>query len=585
MDEARPGRGQVLSAQPGVTGAAIESRWAVTPTPARLAGLLASVLGAALLWAWWHSVFSLPLNADAGYYLSSAARVREGWRPYLDFALSYPPVGIWFFAGVQALFGPGAEAVRLALLALSLANAAALSFLPGLAARPRTWRALVAALYLLLALGYEADAVVLEGLVTLFALLATIAVARPGLPAAGLGGLCFALACLAKPFGLGVLPGIGWFLVRGSAGPRDLSRRLALFALGAAGILVGVLLLLGPGPDAFLTSIGGKGYGAKGFGEMLGSLCGPRGLWFCLTLLVAGAWLRRAPRLVGLWLLVIIELAPLYVRTWPHYYLLALPFGVALLAELACEAPAAGQATGLRSRLIAAGLVLALAPPAALALQTPLVYSLPAALRSGAERLWPAMGPRLHRETRAETEARAAAINQVLPRGSPVLVLNQPVYAWLCGFLPPDPGLGYAFVHVDDLQGLAGEPPQHLLWVGGPGLPYRIFARHARRHHRLVATLPARRDPTALAAGALCRRERSRDRPRDSDPRGTSSCPREDGVSPSPTAGGGVSGEATEVWSRSPLLGPSAAAGAVPSSPPSPTSSGAPPGWGKAPAN
>jgi len=128
------------------------------------------LLSSFLIWSWW-TIFSIPYDDDAGYYLSVAERINEGWKPYKDFCLHYTPVGLYYFAIFRKVFGGGYDVYKIAFLFVELCSAALLFVLSGSVVKNRPLRFAGALIFLLLYQAYEGNEIILEYFVVTFSLM------------------------------------------------------------------------------------------------------------------------------------------------------------------------------------------------------------------------------------------------------------------------------------------------------------------------------------------------------------------------------------------------------------------------------
>jgi hypothetical protein len=82
----------------------------------------------------------------------------------------------------------------------------------------------------------------------------------------------------------------------------------------------------------------------------------------------------------------------------------------------------------------------------------------------------------------------AKKINEILPAGTRVAVINEPSYSFLCGFGPPEDKNGYRFID----RGTIGEYDlgkiDNIIWFDG-SLDYATFLKAVSENHFKVSSL------------------------------------------------------------------------------------------------
>lgn len=301
-----------------------------------------------LVWQLAAGVWSAPLNPDAGYYLPLARRVAAGDVPFRDFPSLYPPGAYYLYAllGQRGLHSP--LAIKAVLAAVHLLNV-------GLAALVlRRWRfdpdvtlCLAAALGLW-TVRAEGMSVALEPFQNLYLLLALWACLGSDRRSAIAAGLAVGLALLVKQYAVLSIPGLLLVCCDASAdgstgGPTDGRWSRPFWMLACIGVpFLAFALLTGQPPAALfqqLASYGGEAasYGASGWKSLYLNVVETNGPALPLLALgVLGCWLlRREPTWLNLGLLVLLagNAAPLYVRSFPHYVQMAVPWAMLILAR------------------------------------------------------------------------------------------------------------------------------------------------------------------------------------------------------------------------------------------------------------
>ena len=286
----------------------------------------------------------LPVNDDAGFYLSVAEKISQGVPPYRELGLGYTPVSMLLFSLFFHLF-EDRETLTLVIFAAqaaSIAGAAAVLdrffFALGLS---RAWRALLASQFILATVWLEGGYIVLEPLTVVFMLLALWFGFRES-PNWLLAGLFGGLAFLTKQYGLSCFLPLAylWYRDPGARGKnlRDCGLGLAL----SIALVAFPLLLLGDSPlgPFALTSSHGK-YVLSDKTPIEFAMNRPFILATTLALgvfAVARLGARLSPRnQILAWtsaLAIVGSGASLFIRQFPHYYILPLPFFGILLAML-----------------------------------------------------------------------------------------------------------------------------------------------------------------------------------------------------------------------------------------------------------
>lgn len=396
-----------------------------------LAGLLTL---AALFVSWQYAV----INPDVGVYLTLAENLMEGQVLYDDVYVGYTPLSVYIMAGIRWLGGAetGYGQYLAAILVLHLLNAGLLYLIAGFFTTHTGGKLLAACATVLLALIFEGEYIMLEPFCAFFALMGVYACLRTEAGAGWmrLAGMAVALCFLSKQYGiLAAVPvaltvvHTGWkrsvrFGIRGAAWA------MGGFALPLILLFAYYQVVQGLAPEVIL----GEWFSRKGYGDdNLGAALKAWGRFHLTTLpvlillpLVAG-YCRKDFRL---WLLVSAWLAfsvPLYLKTFDHYHLLSLPFGVLLTVYVAAAARTP-------RRLQLATWALGLLMVGSLSLRS---------YRHYRDLL-------IHREDRTQQYAQADAVLNFLPARSRVLILysNGQWLNYLCRFQSIAPReVGYTF--------------------------------------------------------------------------------------------------------------------------------------------
>ncbi len=325
-------------------------------------------------------IWTAPLNPDAGYYIPLARRVATGEVPFRDFPSLYPPGAYYLFSllGSENLHRPWA--IKAVLAAVHLVNVGLMTLLLRRHANCNPSLALcLAAVGGLWSLRAEGLAVGLEPWQNLYLLLALWGCLGGDRRGAIGAGLAAGLALLVKQYAVLSIPGLALVCLhragtgdsrQGTAGGRW-SRPLWFLALAAAPFLA-FAICTGQAPTPLLrqlASYGGEAasYGAAGFKSLYLNLLETNGPAMPLAAAgLLGGWLlfRKASWLhLGLVALLVGNMAPLYVRSFPHYVQMAIPWAVLVVAhwswlagrsEIAGDEPDDARSSVRRHALLAA---------------------------------------------------------------------------------------------------------------------------------------------------------------------------------------------------------------------------------------
>jgi hypothetical protein len=267
-----------------------------------------------------------------------------------------------------------------------------------------------------------------------------------------LSGAAAACAFLTKQYGLAALPPLLLFvLLRGSTWRMRVAGAAAIGVGFAAAFVVFFgfhAAVLGVMPGAMTEVWFGKGYPSWGLERALRFAA--RYIWpqqtyvILFPLLLLDRRLRRDPRVAAVLLAFVLFAAPLYVRTYGHYFLSVIPFLVLLGAFV-----------------VGRGLQWARFAPIVV------VVALSSVFFTSQQAYRTYRHFEVHWDRAAQVNA-AAAVNEVVPRGSPALVLPSP-HQWLtylCDFASPAPKLlGYSFP-----KGLTPRMRREVLSTGCPAI-------------------------------------------------------------------------------------------------------------------
>jgi len=442
------------------------------------------LLSSILIWSWW-TTFFIPYGDDAGYYLSVAERINEGWRPYKDFYLHYTPVGLYYFAIFRELLGDGYDAYKIAFLIAELCSAGLVYLLSGSVIKNRILRFAGALLFLLLYLAYEGNDIVLEYFVVVFSLITILLLnirTRQWFFPPFLAGLFLLLTVMAKQYGVAIIPALLVLLLKDPEGAslnlRLGIRKIAIFLLGFFVSLFLILSYFGVDVSRFLSQVSGEGHGPWGVMTMIRSMWSWRNVWFILVVFLSLVIAVRKFHLTSfiILLLCILSFSPLYVRTYLHYYQLILPYAVILLMGIV-EYYFLLNPRGTRNVFEAACLFF---------LCVSLLFSISFAVKD-------TIHFSLHKEGIQESLMISRKINAILPSGSPVLVMNEPVFTYLCNFKPHVKKDGYVWLYkngytnFNNLDQFDFMRADNIVWFDGWRVDYKYFLPRVEKTHNKIA--------------------------------------------------------------------------------------------------
>ena len=288
--------------------------------------------------------FKAPFGDDSGFYLPFAERIAAGYVPYRDIVLHYTPLALYLFSIIPLLLGDAANYLHYLafLLAVNLINAFILLKILECYAVSRQARITAIMVYLMTLFAYEGEQIILEPFVVIFNLLALLIMLKKsgGSGAAFCSGLMLGLAFLTKQYGLAGVPGIGLLIILSN---KHFTKSILQLICCAVGTVVCVALALfyfiflqQASLETIMHSFSGGGYPAQAGNIRI----------------LINYFLMLAPVLLGLVLvgtqiknwniaellppacMFVCFLAPLFVRQYPHYFLLSIPFAVICSALL-----------------------------------------------------------------------------------------------------------------------------------------------------------------------------------------------------------------------------------------------------------
>lgn len=452
---------------------------------------LSVVLGLFFAIEWWTIMRFSPLNVDAGYYLSCAERIVEGWKLYGDFTVAYPPVGLYYFALFRTLFGEGYIVYRCALLSIEIISACLMFLLSGLVVKNSALRLLGTLLFLVICFAYEGSSICLEFFVTTFSILTILLLESNErkylFPF--LAGISFLLAVMSKQYGVAILPVVLVLLFKNGhesffSIPSG-ARRAVLFLMGSLSGLLIFIFSLNINLMEFLWQISGTSYVRNGIAAMVQSLLNVNNIWLMSVMLLSITIIFRRFQfnLLLIIALFVLNLTPLYVRTYAHYYQLLLPYGVILLMVIVesffLQKPRMGRRRFETLLMLLIGI--SLSTGIVYASFFPAYYHLGGAFKEylyhNFNREWGTIGDSLEL---------AEKINKIVPPGSRALLINDPTFSYLCKFRPPTKKNGYAFVFNENIKDFDMNKIGNIIWFDGTRVDYKTFIDTVKESHRNI---------------------------------------------------------------------------------------------------
>jgi 4-amino-4-deoxy-L-arabinose transferase-like glycosyltransferase len=449
----------------------------------------------ALIWSWWINFSLLPLNPDSGYFLSTAERIYEGWKPYKDLHVEYPPVGLYYFALFRTILGEGQFTYKISLLVIEIFSAWLLFLLSGSVIKNRILRFIGSLFFLLMYQSYGGGYIVLEYFVVVFSLLTILLLTiktKRRLLTSFLAGISFLLSILSKQYAVVIIPAIAILLIRDSTNllhkHKSVVLRTLFFFAGFSVSFLITLWFLGVNFMDIMSQLCVTEYGNSGIYEMFKSLFSLRNMWFIpLTLLSIYIVFREFQfnRFIIL-LLFILSFSPLYVRGYFHYYQLILPYGMILLLVVIEHYYFQELRPKIKGLETAAVLFLWITVAIALSfsLQETIYYSLNNEMKE-------IIYEKVHvkKETMQEDMELAERINKILPPGSLVLVINKPQFSYLCNFKPPLKDIGYTFLVKSTLKYFDFTKIKNIVWFDGNMFKYETFLQKVENTHNKISEI------------------------------------------------------------------------------------------------
>lgn len=450
-----------------------------------------------LVWAWSRIFLFLPFNYDTGYYLSFAERIYEGLKPYLDFEIHYPPVGIYYFAFFRHLLGGDPTLYRFSLLLAEIFSAFLFFLLSSFFIKSKALRFTGTLLFLLLYLSYDGDSFVLEYFVTIFTIASILFLLRNRKSRffTFFSGIFFLLAIMSKQYAVVIFPAIVFLLFKPddshSIDYRAGAIRFVVFISGLFVAFLAIVSFLGINIWDFVVQLSWTDYANLRAMKMFFSLLSLRNIWFVFVLTLGFYMLWKNFRF-GTFILLslfILNLIPTFVKVYAHYYQLPLPYALLLLISIIeyYFIEGQGKKRNIFENVMIFLIGLALSINILFAIHVPVYYSSNKDFQDYLyEKLYSKYN--FNRKTLAETLEMAKKINEILPAGTRVVVINEPSYSFLCGFRPPEDKKGDRFLSWSTIGKYDFNKIDNIVWFDG-SLDYATFLRTVSENYIKVSSL------------------------------------------------------------------------------------------------
>jgi hypothetical protein len=306
---------------------------------------------------WLISIVSYPLNPDAGYYLTAGKYIFNGMVPFRDFHTSYSP-GVYYFFGLADILGSKFGEYQKALIyLLHLVNGVILGLILRQLKFDKDLASFASILFILASFCLDGQALVLEPFQNVFILLSLLtAVYLSGYKAACYAGFFIGCALMSKQTSMFSLPIVAaliafplCFNLPTVQSKSNLYGRLTIF-----GIMIGLpfvlfCILTGQSMIAMFVTLvtfggGAQSYMAQEYGlyDVISVfISGNGGESFLIPIVVTSMLVlfttkQNIHRLfvagIALNLITI-----LFVRGYPHYIQLIMPWGIFVLVALIKE--------------------------------------------------------------------------------------------------------------------------------------------------------------------------------------------------------------------------------------------------------
>lgn len=290
------------------------------------------------------AILYAPINADASYYLAIPRLIMDGYAPFRDFALSYTPLSFYMMCLPRFLFG---DSFGISMAFLYVAQIVNIFLVKRLCDRYTdsalmSW--LYAMLFALASLCLDGQKYVLEPFVLMFGLSALLVLETNRdscIAVISAGLLCFC-SFMCKQYGLGfICMSVVWVALNAGTNRIIIKTEVRLIAGFVIGMLLSLFLAaLNRIPIENIITLAGSDYARHG---IRGLVSGWMKLIFVLPALlfavvVAISNIKDALKDKVL-ICSVLGMAgysiPLLVRSYRHYLLLIIPFGIMLIAAAA----------------------------------------------------------------------------------------------------------------------------------------------------------------------------------------------------------------------------------------------------------
>ena len=383
---------------------------------------------------------SFPSN-DAGYYLSVVERFNEGYVPYKDFKLNYPPFFIYFISFFKKIFFSSGtfEFYMAFIVLLNICSASILYYLLGFVTDKNPLRYFSSVVFFIYIYAYKGFMTTLEPFVFFFSLLACliylVAIIHKKDYCLILCGLFAALSFLSKQFGLAILIPIAGDLIISSIEKRARAKHFLYLGLGLFIPLIlfcaYVIFYQNISYSILFDSIiaAGRNYGKKSF------ILAGKSIIIFIVFYKSASYIMFLPLLIfnrTVWkdrvfrTLIFGAFAfslPLYFEQFQHYYIYLCPFFIALglyMTNLFLNS----------SKTFKSGFSFILAGAALLFIINP-VWTVSNLLAKTYDY-------KKLKDSKTEIYTIGAQISKYIPKKAKVLNLSEQRFNYLCDFFPSD---------------------------------------------------------------------------------------------------------------------------------------------------
>lgn len=301
------------------------------------------ILSIYLIFTYLYALIYIPVNGDAGFYLSVSDELAEGVVPYKEINLSYPPLAMYCLAIVRLLVGntPVYWPYLLFILLLHSANAF-LIYRIAIQICSHFCALLIGLCYLIIVFQIEGVYIMLEPFVVFFSLLAVyFFFYKKTSKAMFWCGVFSGLAFLCKQYGLGTFALIGSFLFLESLQKKINLKVFLSFIIGfAVTLLIGLISLFIQSVtlSQLLKQLFGVSYGHYSVEQWIFysvTFLKITGFFFLLLVLLVFFIVRKKvlrPRILFLIAAIGGYSLQFYFQPYAHYGIIILPFLLLLLA-------------------------------------------------------------------------------------------------------------------------------------------------------------------------------------------------------------------------------------------------------------